>query len=257
MIEAAIWGGIGASMLLVGAALAFAFDVPAMLRGLVLAFGAGALFGAVAYELFEEAVRTSVGGWDVLIGFASGAIVFFLGSVAIDRMGSTRSSSSGDSGDATDGPMRLSARRDPRTDGLSVLLGTVLDGVPESVVLGASLLGGTGVGIPVLVAIGISNVPEGLSASEDLMAAGFTRRRIIGVWLAVVAASAVAAGLGYMALDAAGPSLTAFVDAFAAGAILTMLAETMVPEANEIGGRAVGLATSLGFAVAASLSFLA
>ena len=93
MIEAAIWGGIGASMLLVGAALAVAVDVPATLRGLVLAFGAGALFGAVAYELFEEAVRTSVGGWDVLIGFASGAIVFFVGSVAIDRMGSARSTS--------------------------------------------------------------------------------------------------------------------------------------------------------------------
>jgi ZIP family zinc transporter len=252
MIEAAIWGAIGASTLLIGAALAFTIDLPPRIRGLILAFGAGALFGAVAYELFEEAVRASMGGYDVLFGFAAGAIVFFLGSVAIDRLGSGRS----DGAPSASGSQRLSSRRDPRTDGLSVLLGTVLDGIPESVVLGASLIGGAGVGIPVLVAIAISNVPEGLSATEDLTTAGFARMRVIGLWLAVVAASTVAAGLGFAALSAAGPSLTAFVDAFAAGAILTMLAETMVPEAQEIGGRAVGLATSLGFAVAASLSFL-
>jgi ZIP family zinc transporter len=262
VIEAAIWGAIGASMLLVGAALAFAIDMPKQLRGLILAFGAGALFGAVAYELFEEAVRVSMGGLDVLFGFGFGAITFFLGSVAIDRLGSGRAAGGGTAGGAMSGgtaagtTTRLPSRRDPRTDGLSVLLGTVLDGIPESVVLGASLIGGAGVGIPVLVAIAISNVPEGLSATEDLTAAGFTRARVVGLWLAVVAASTIAAGLGFAALSNAGPSLTAFVDAFAAGAILTMLAETMVPEAQEIGGRAVGLATSLGFAVAASLSFL-
>ena len=168
MIEAAIWGAVGASTLLIGAALAFTIDLPPRIRGLILAFGAGALFGAVAYELFEEAVRASMGGYDVLFGFAAGAIVFFLGSVAIDRLGSGRS----DGAPSASGSQRLSSRRDPRTDGLSVLLGTVLDGIPESVVLGASLIGGAGVGIPVLVAIAISNVPEGLSATEDLTTAG-------------------------------------------------------------------------------------
>jgi len=249
MIEAAAWGAIGASTLLLGALLAFAFDLPARIRGLILAFGAGALFGAVAYELFEEAVNVADAGLTVLVGFAIGALVFFVGSVAIDRMGSTRQ---GDDG-LPDG-QRLASRRDPRTDGLAVLLGTVLDGIPESIVLGASLIGGAGVGIPVLVAIAISNVPEGLSATEDLTAAGFARRRIVGLWTNVVVASTVAAGLGFALLSAAGPDVTAFVDAFAAGAILTMLAESMIPEANEVGGRAVGLATALGFAVAASLS---
>ena len=151
----------------------------------------------------------------------------------------------------------MSSRRDPRTDGLAVVLGSVLDGIPESIVLGASLIGGAGVGIPVLVAIAISNVPEGLSATEDLNAAGFSRRRIVGLWLAVVVASTLAAGLGFALLSSSGPNVTAFVNAFAAGAILAMLAESMIPEAHEIGGRAVGLATSLGFAVASSLSFLA
>jgi ZIP family zinc transporter len=256
VIEAAVWGAIGASTLLVGAGLAFAVDVPTRVRGLILAFGAGALFGAVAYELFEEAVHVSLTGVDVLIGFAAGAIVFFTGSVLIDRMGGAGSVTDARTA-GSPGMPRVSSRRDPRTDGLSVLLGTVLDGIPESVVLGASLIGGTGVGIPVLVAIAVSNVPEGLSATEDLSVAGFGRRRVLAIWLTVVAASTLAAALGYAVLDAAGPSVTAFVDAFAAGAILTMLAETMIPEASEIGGRAVGLATALGFAVAASLSFVA
>ena len=249
MIEAAVWGAIGASTLLLGAILAFAIDLPARIRGLVLAFGAGALFGAVAYELFEEAVNVADAAVTVLIGFAIGAVVFFVGSLAIDRMGRARP---GDDG-VPDG-QRLASRRDPRTDGLAVLLGTVLDGIPESIVLGASLIGGTGVGIPVLVAIAISNVPEGLSATEDLSTAGFSRGRIVRMWTTVVVASTVAAGLGFALLSAAGPNVTAFVDAFADGAILTMLAESMIPEANEIGGREVGLATALGFAIAASLS---
>jgi ZIP family zinc transporter len=253
VIEAAVWGAIGASTLLLGALVAFATDLPSRIRGLILAFGAGALIGAVAYELFDEAVEVAMGGTIVLVGFALGAIVFYLGSVAIDRMGG---------GDAAREPgastgARVSSRRDPRTDGLAVVLGTILDGIPESIVLGASLIGGAGVGVPVLVAIAISNVPEGLSATEDLSVAGFSRRRIVGLWLTVVAASTIAAGLGYVVLQAAGPNVTALVDAFAAGAILAMLAESMIPEAHEIGGRAVGLATALGFAVAASLSFLA
>ena len=262
MLEAAIWGAIGASTLLIGAVLAFAVDMPARLRGLILAFGAGALFGAVAYELFEEAIVVSMGGLPVAVGFAAGATVFYLGSLAIDRLGegaggggsSTTSTAKPDTGSAPS--QRASSRRAARTNGLAVLLGTVLDGIPESIVLGASLLAGTGIGIPVLIAIAVSNVPEGLSATRDLSEAGFTRNRIFTLWTAVVVASTVAAAVGYVVLQAAGPDVTAFVDAFAAGAILTMLAESMIPEAHEIGGRAVGLATSFGFAVAASLSFL-
>ncbi len=250
-----MWGAIGASTLVLGAVIAFSVDLPARVRGLILAFGAGALFGAVAYELFEEAVHVAMAGSSVLVGFAAGAIVFYTGSVLIDRMGGGGSETPTDS-DAS-ATARVSSRRDPRTDGLAVVLGSVLDGIPESIVLGASLIGGAGVGIPVLVAIAISNVPEGLSATEDLTEAGFERRRIVGLWLAVVVAATIAAGLGFTLLSAAGPNVTAFVNAFAAGAILAMLAESMIPEAHEIGGRAVGLATSLGFAIAASLSFVA
>jgi zinc transporter, ZIP family len=245
VIEAAFWGALGASALLIGAIVTFVADVPKRIQGLILAFGAGTLIGAVAYELFEEAVQLSVAGIDVAIGFGLGALVFYLGSLAIDRM----------SGESPGGQDAIASRRDPRTSGLALVLGAVLDGVPESVVLGLSLLGGEGVGIAVLAAVFISNVPEGLSASEDLAAAGLQRMRIIGLWVLVVGVSAFAAAFGFGVLGKMGPHVVVLLDSFAAGAILAMLSESMIPEAYEEGGRAVGLATTFGFAVAAALSF--
>jgi ZIP family zinc transporter len=242
MLEAGLWGLVASSSLVLGALVAFAVNVPGRVQGVILAFGAGILFGAVAYELVEDAADASMIGIDVALGFGAGAIVFFVGSVAIGRMS------------GPDGNGRLDSRRELRAGGLATVLGAVLDGVPESIVLGLSLIPGGGVGLPVLVAIFLSNLPESLSASEDLLAGGFRRSRIIGVWIVVAIASAAAAGLGFALLDAAPASLIVGMQAFAAGAILAMLAESMIPEAYEIGGRPVGLATALGFAVAAFLA---
>jgi ZIP family zinc transporter len=117
-----------------------------------------------------------------------------------------------------------------------------------------SLLGGAGVSVAVLVAIAVSNIPEGLSASEDLARAGIGRGRILVLWAVVALGSGIAAGAGYLLLEDAPGSTIAFIESFTAGAVLAMLSESMIPEATEIGGRAVGLATVLGFAVAAFLS---
>jgi zinc transporter, ZIP family len=245
VIEAAFWGGLGASALLVGAVVAFLAHVPKRVQGLILAFGAGTLFGAVAYELFEEAVDLSVSGIDVAIGFGLGATVFYLGSLGIDRLSPA----------ATVAPDGMASKRDPRTSGLALVLGAVLDGIPESVVLGLSLIAGQGVSVAVLAAVFISNIPEGLSASEDLSDSGTPRRSILGVWAIVVVVSALAAAFGFGVLGKMGPHVVVILDSFAAGAILAMLAESMIPEAYEQGGRAVGLATTFGFAIAAALSF--
>ena len=242
MTEAAFWGGLGAAALLLGAVIAFLFDVPKRIQGLVLAFGAGTLIGAVAYELFEEAVQLSVRGLDVAIGFGLGATAFYLGSLAIDRL-------------SPEPPHGMPSMRDPRTSGLALVLGAVLDGIPESIVLGLSLLSGEGIGVAVLVAVFISNLPEGLTASEDLSAGGTPRRNILGLWVIVVIASAAASAIGYGVLGQMGPHVVVLLDGFAAGAILAMLAESMIPEAYAQGGRAVGLATAFGFAIAAALSF--
>lgn len=242
--SAALWGGIAAAALLLGAAIAMVARLPDRLLGLVLGFGAGVLMSTVAYELVEDALRAQLGSPLVAIGFAGGAVAFYAGSVWLARHGRPRSA-----GDGSQAPA------DGQGKGLQIVLGSVLDGIPESVVLGASLVGGAGISVPVLVAVLVSNVPEGIGASADMRAAGRPVRSIMGIWLVVVAASAVAAALGYALLRDAPPEAVAATQTFAAGAIIAMLAESMIPDAYEQGGRAVGLATALGFAVAALLSF--
>lgn len=264
MIAAGLWGALGAAFLVVGAAVGFVADVRPRTVGLILAFGAGTLFGAVAYELIAEAVRLSVTGVDVAVGFAAGAITFYVGSLAIDRVGSQDRAGAGGSvaadppgGAATDPPGGAAdppGARNPRAEGLALVLGSVLDGLPESVVLGLSFVPGAGVGIPVLVAIAVSNFPEGLSATKDLAEAGLQKATIVRLWVLVVVVSGLAAAIGYGVLGTLGQEVDVLLEAFAAGAILAMLSESMIPEAYQTGGRAVGLATTLGFAVAAYLA---
>jgi ZIP family zinc transporter len=244
MLEAGFWGLIAASSLLVGALIAFAVRVPDRVLGVVLAFGGGALVSAVAYELVADAIATSEPSPLIALGFAAGALVFFLGSVAISRMGAA--------GSADDGSMS----RRGREQGAQIVLGAVLDGIPESVVLGLTLIGG-GIDVAVLAAVFISNVPEALGASADLAASGVSRGRVISLWVIVVLASGLAAAIGYAALRSAQAEVVSTVQTFAAGAIIAMLAESMFPEAYEKGGRAVGLATAFGFATSAALSFTA
>jgi len=252
VLEAALWGLVGASALLLGAILAFSVKIPLRVRGWIQGFGAGVLFGAVAYELVEEAVQASAGGGAVGIGFALGAIVFYVGSVMIDSI-PTKGDAPADAPAAPAGG-QAAAGGTRRTAGLAVLLGTVLDGIPESVVLGLSFVPGEGVAAPILLAIFLSNVPEALSATEDLAESGFSRKRIMLIWVGVALSSAVAAGLGFAMIGVVGNGLIVATQAFAAGALVAMLAESMIPEAYETGGRPVGLATALGFALAAYLS---
>ena len=230
------WALLGASSLLLGALVAFAVPIPRKVLGFILAFGAGVLISAVAYELVEEAVSVSAAWYAVAIGFPLGALVFFLGDVAIDLR---LKGSSGGGG------------------GLGIVLGAILDGIPESVVIGASLLTGENASVAVIVAVFLSNIPESISASSDLLRGGWSRWKVLLLWVIVVAASTLAAGLGYVALEGASGSWIAGIQAFAAGAILTMLADEMIPEAFEYTehNKTVGLALAFGFALSAALSF--
>jgi zinc transporter, ZIP family len=239
MGEAFFWGAVGASSLLVGAVIALVVPIPKRILGLIMAFGAGVLISAVAFDLVEEASNTADGAGTVAIGLAVGALAFYLGDTLIDRMGGDKRKSS--SGAQADG------------SGLGIVLGAVLDGIPESLVLGIGLLAGTGVSVAFLAAVFISNLPEGLAASAGLTASGWPARRIIGLWTVVVVVSAVAAMAGFGVFDNASATTIAFVLSFAGGAVLTMLADTMMPEAFENGGPQVGLLTTAGFAVAFAL----
>lgn len=236
------WGALAASSLLIGGLVALAFKVSGRLLGLVLGFGAGVLISAVAYELVEDAFSTSEGGAWVAAGLAVGALVYFAGDELIDRQGGEKRKSMG--GEQEEGTA------------LAIVLGIVLDGIPESVVIGLTLLEGGSVGVAMLVAVFLSNLPEAIGATSGLAVAGWRRWHILGLWCLVILASALASLAGYGLFGNASPNTIAFVLAFAGGAILTMLAETMIPEAYLRGGKAVGLVTTLGFGVAFAVSAL-
>lgn len=232
------WGLLGSSSLLIGAAVVMWRPLGQRLVGLVMAFGAGVLISAVAYDLVEDAAQRA-SGWVLLAGLAAGALTFFVGDLLIDRFGGRgRKRSTGEQADGSGG---------------AIALGTVLDGVPESVVLGSTLVGGA-VSVPVLAAVFLSNLPEAMSATAGLLRSGMTRGRLMALWAGTTLISGVAAGVGYAALGSASPGMLAVVQAFAAGALLTMLVDTMIPEATEFGGPVTGLVTVLGFATAFGLS---
>lgn len=230
------WSLLGASSLLLGAVLAFTVPIGNRLLGMITGFGVGVLISAVAYELVEQAVIASANSFAIAAGFASGALVFYAGDLLLDR----RISGAGSGG-----------------GGLAIVLGAVLDGIPESVVIGASLLTGDEASVAVIVAVFLSNIPEAIAASSDLVRGGWPKGRILLLWVAVVATSTLAAGIGYAALSGASGTWIAAIQAFAAGAILTMLADEMMPDAFEYTRhrKSVGLVVAFGFAVAASLSF--
>ena len=242
MTEAFLWGLVAGSSLLLGGLIALAFDISMRVLGLVMAFGAGVLISAVAYELVGEAFETSAGSGGVALGLFAGAAVFFAGDALIDRLGGHDRKSSG--GEQVEGSP------------LAIVLGIVLDGIPESIVIGLGLLEGSGVSVAVISAVFLSNLPEAVAATSGLDRAGWARNRILGLWTAVMVVSAFAALLGYTAFDSASPRTIAFVLAFAAGAILTMLADTMMPEAFEDAGSMVGLSTIAGYAIGALLTLI-
>jgi ZIP family zinc transporter len=237
MLEAAFWGLVTAGSLWVGAALALARPGHRWV-GLAMAFGSGALIAAVAYELVLDAVETSAN--PAAAGFGLGALVFYAGSWAIDRRGRHRRGMAAGSG------LAASAS--------TIVLGTVLDGVPESFVLGASILQDGAVPVAVVVGVFAANVPEALSGSVGLLEAGWSRGRVFLMWTVVVAVSVLAAVAGWVLLDVMPTGGGAFAAAFAAGALLVMLADTLMPEAFELGGREAGLLTALGFAVGFALA---
>jgi zinc transporter, ZIP family len=239
--EAAFYGALGSISLLLGALLTYVLHPSRQIIGYVMAFGAGTLISAVAYELVAEALRTGEGA-RVSLGIGLGAVAFFLGDLVIDGQGGdNRKSSSGEQ-----------AAGSPK----AIVLGTLLDGIPESFILGLTIVIGGGVSLALLAAVFLSNLPEAMSATYGLDIIGWKRSVVVWMWVGVTLLAAGSAAVGYAVFES-NPSLGgSFIQAFAAGALLTMLADTMMPEAFEFAGKAVGLLTVLGFCVAIGISSL-
>jgi ZIP family zinc transporter len=205
----------------------------------VLAFGAGALISAVSYELAAEGVRLGDQWWTAG-GLAVGALVYYLLDGVVARIGSAGRGRTG--------------RAAGSDAGTSLALGAFLDGIPEQLVLGIGLAAGGGVSVGLLVAIFVSNLPEAVGSASQMRDAGRDDRTILVLWLAVAGVCALASVLGYGLADVVSNNLNAAIDGFAAGALLVMLVDSMIPDASRDAGRTAGLVTVLGFAVAAGLS---
>lgn len=243
-LQALFWGTLAGSALVLGSALSWWWSIPAKVVSLIMSFGAGVLVSALAFDLVDEAVRGG-GLWSTVGGFLTGAVVYVAANALLATRGAQhRKRSRGKQPSEADSP----------GSGTAIAVGALLDGIPESVVLGLGLVAGGAVSPAVLAAVFISNVPEGLSSTAGMKRAGRSAGYVFSVWGGIAILSGLASVIGYATLQNAPGEVVAFITATAAGAILAMLADTMIPEAFEEHHMLTGLVTATGFVAAFAIS---
>jgi ZIP family zinc transporter len=242
MLEALMWGAVASSSVVLGGLIGSWFTVGKRTLGVIMAFGAGVLISAVAYELVFEAISEAKGTGAIGLGLFAGAFTFFFADRAIGKIGA--------GGRKAIKPAKQSAMIVP------LVLGIVLDGIPESAVIGLGILETGAVSVAMLVAVFISNLPEAIAGTTGMKAAGWSRTKTMSLWLLIAVVCSLSTVAGYSLFAGASNFWLAFTGAFAAGAILMMLANTMIPEAYEHGGKLAGLFTVLGFSVSVLIILL-
>lgn len=245
-LAAGAWGLLAGSALVIGALAGFYLRLPQRAIAAITAFGSGVLISALSLDLMEEAYREG-GFTSTAIGFLGGALVYTLASMVLDKFGAKHRKRSGN--------QQKSESQQPGS-GLAIALGALLDGIPESIVIGVSMLEGKGVSMVAVVAIFLSNLPEGLSSSAGMKKAGRTALYTFGVWIGIALISSVAAWAGFAVFARFSIQVIAGTTAIAAGAILSMLSDTMIPEAFEYAHGFTGLITVAGFLTAFLISKL-
>ena len=230
-----------------------------------MAFGSGVLVAALTFSLVEEAFNLSQSIAPVVIGFILGGVSYSVANHILDEKSKSKSgvhSYEGTDNDTSTKNNKNSAVRKRKrshghnagggksASGLSLLVGSVMDNIPENMALGISLVTGGGVNIVLIAAIFISNFPEGLASTEGMKSNGRTKKYILVLWSIAVIIGTISTAIGFAVLSKASPFVISIAISFAAGAILVMLAESMIPEAFEEGGSKIGLAAMAGFAIA-------
>ncbi|TDM13617.1 ZIP family metal transporter [Macrococcus bovicus] len=238
MGSAFFWGAVSGGAVLLGAIISMIIHIPRKILGFIMAFGVGVLIGAATFELLQESLEKSE-LTNTILGFVAGAVTFTIIEAIITRKGGKHRKRSNahelqnDSSEESGG-------------GLGIFIGTVMDAIPESIMLGTTLIGGKGVSMLLLIAIFISNIPEGLSSTAGMLKSGQSKGKVIGLFVAVTVVAGLSALFGYVFLDHANPAVISIISSFAAGGIITMIGATMMPEAYEDGGALVGLFTAAG-----------
>lgn len=229
---AASAGLIAGGALVVGAVVAWFVKVPVRVVAAIMAFGSGVLISALAFDLIGEAADEG-GFWPTMFGFVSGAVVYVGANLLLDRINARN---------------RRGTSESPGT-GTGIAIGALLDGIPESAVLGLSMVGGGQISIPILLAIVISNIPEGLASTAELKSDKRSPRYVFSLWIGIAVACALSSLGGFILLQDASVQTTSFVSAIAAGAILAMICDTMIPEAFRDAKAFTGLIATIGFFV--------
>ncbi|WP_136024324.1 ZIP family metal transporter [Microbacterium sp. K27] len=229
---AVLWGLVAAAPLFIGAVLALLRKWPPRWLGIVLGFGAGALMASIAFELWEEGLDLA-GPVPLIGGVAGGAISYYIADRILDAR---------------------AAKTKEQAGGGQLAVGALLDGIPEQLVLGIGLASGEPVSIALVVAILVSNLPESIGSAADLLEGGMAKSRVLWLWAGVTLICAVATIAGFGLASITGDEFRSAASGFAAGALLVMLVDSMIPEAQSKAKESTGLATVLGFALAAGLA---
>jgi len=226
MLEAFGLGALAQSSLLLAGLLACWVTVSRRVIGVLAGFGAGALISAVSFDLIAEAEELA--SWELTLWMLVGVAVFVGGDYVVER----RFGNEGTGGS------------------MGIVVGSVVDGVPESIIFGIQIATGFPVSPSFLAAVFVSNVPQAMAPSADLSASGWSARRIGRLWLLVVLACGAAAALGFVASDLTSAATGERMAALAAGGLLAMLTNSLMPFAFERAGALAGVATVVGFCVA-------
>ncbi len=246
-LKAGLWGLTSGSALVIGAGFGFYLKIPQRLVAAIMAFGSGVLISALSFDLMDEAYKT--GGFDsTSIGFVGGALIYTIANIIISKRGAKHRKRSGE---------QQNSESDVEGSGNAIAIGALLDGIPESIVIGVSMLEGGAVSMVAVIAIFLSNIPEGLSSAAGMKKAGRSAKYVFLLWSSIALTSGIAAWSGYVLFSGFSPEIIAATTAVAAGAILAMLADTMIPEAFEVAHNYAGLITVLGFLCAFVLTKIA